>query len=79
MENHLNNRDKLGMTNTKVRRMEKVRAKITGIIIIASINIKSLLRMGKDCQMTVNCRHLSEIARDTIEKPSCTKGYTLCH
>ena len=55
METHLYNRNKPGMTKTKVRRIGKVRAKRNGIIIIEGISIKTLLRMGRDCQMMVTC------------------------
>ena len=60
MEYHLMKRNKPGMTKTKVRRIEKVRAKMNGIIIVQRINIKTLLRMGRDCQMMVICRRLSK-------------------
>ena len=43
------------MTETKVRRMKKVRVKRNGIIIVQRINIEALLRMGRDCQMMVIC------------------------
>ena len=79
MEIHLMDRNKPGMTNTKVRRIEKVRAKRNGIIIVQQIDIKTFHRMEKDCQMIVICRQLSEIFRDTSEKMSCNKKNTLCH
>ena len=41
--------DKAGMTKSKVRRIEKARAKRNGIIIIQRIDIKTLLKMGRDC------------------------------
>ena len=50
---HLNNRNKAGMTKTKVRRMEKVSARRNGIIIVKGIDIKTLLKMGRGCQMMV--------------------------
>ena len=43
-----------GMAKTKVRRVEKVRDKMNGIIIVPRINIKTLLRIGRDCKR-VNC------------------------
>ena len=52
---HLTNRNKPGMTKTKVRRIEKMRAKMNGIIIIQRITITALLRMGRDCQMMMIC------------------------
>ena len=67
------------MTKTKVRRIEKVRAKMNGIIIVQRINIKTLLRIGRDCQMMVICRRLSETSRETFVKTSSKKEYTLCH
>ena len=69
------------MTKTKVRRIEKVRAKTNGIIIVQQINIKTLLRMGRDCQMMVICRCLSDISRDTSEnlRMDCNQEYTLGH
>ena len=68
------------MTNTKVRRIEKVRAKRNGIIIVEQINIKIFVRMERDCQMMVIRRCLSDITRDNFEKlvPS-NQEYTLCH
>ena len=62
MEAHLLNRNKPGITKTKVGRIEKVRAKRNGIIIVQRINIKTLLRMGRDCQMMVICQRLFEIS-----------------
>ena len=53
MDLHLKIRNKVGMTKSKARRIEKVRAKRNGIIIVQQINIKTLLRMGRDCQMMV--------------------------
>ena len=40
-----------GMAKTKVRRVEKVRATMNGIINVPRINIKALLRIGRDCKM----------------------------
>ena len=81
MEVHLTNRNKPGMTKTKARRMEKVRIKMNGIIIVQPINIKTLLRMGKDCHMRVICRRLSRseiprLARDTSVNTFCNLEYT---
>ena len=68
------------MTKTKVRRIEKVRAKRNGIIIVQGISIKTLLRMGRDCQMMIICRRQYEISRDTSEKTDGNQEYsTLCH
>ena len=67
------------MTKTKVRRIEKVRAKINGIVIVQPIDIKTLLRMGRDCEMMVICRRLSETSRETFGKKSFKKEYTLCY
>ena len=55
MDNHLANRNKLGMTKTKMRRIGKVRATINGIVIVETINIKTLLKMGQDRQTKVVC------------------------
>ena len=52
MDIHLQIRN-VGMTKIKARRIEKARAKRNGIIIIQRINIKTLFRMGRDCQMMV--------------------------
>ena len=79
MDTHLKNRNKAGMTKSKVRKIEKVIAKRNGIIIVQRINIKTLLRMERDCQMTVICRRLSENSRDNSEKTDCNFKYTLCH
>ena len=49
------------------------------MIIVPQINIKTLLRMGRDCQMMVICRRFSEISRDASLKTSCNHEYTLCH
>jgi len=76
MESHLNDKNKPGMTKTNVRRIENVRAKRNGIIIVQRINTKTLLGMGRDWQMMVICRRLSEITRDTSEKASCNREYT---
>ena len=69
------------MTKTKARRIKQVRAKTNGIIIVQRINIKTLLRMGRDCQMMAICRRLSEISRDTSENLSMDRNqeYTLGH
>ena len=67
------------MANAKVRRIEKVTAKRNGIIIVKGINIKTLFRMGRDCQMMVICRRLCEISRDTSEKIDFNQKYTLRH
>ena len=49
------------MTKTKVRRIEKVSARRNEAIIVKGINIKTLLKMLRDCQMMVNFRRQSEI------------------
>ena len=69
---HLMQRNIPGMTKTKV--IEKVRAKMTGIIIVARINIKTWLRIGRDCK-TVTCLCPFVINR---VKTSCNQ-FTLCH
>ena len=55
MDNHLANRNKLGMTKTKMRRIGKVRATMNGIVIVETINIKTLVKMGRDRQTKVVC------------------------
>ena len=67
------------VVKTKVIRIKKVRDKMSGIIIVQWINIKTLFRMGRDCQMMVICRRLSEITRDTSVKIPCSLEYTTCH
>ena len=42
-----------GMAKTKVRRIEKVRTKINGIIIVPRIDIKTRLGIGRDCKMVI--------------------------
>ena len=64
------------MTKSKVRRIKQVRANKNGIIIVQQIKVKTLLRMGRDCQVMVICRRLSEITRDNFEKLSCNQKYT---
>ena len=76
---HLTNRNKPGMTKIKVRKIEKLRAKINGIVIIQRITVKTLLRMGRDCQMMTVCRSLPEISRETSVKTSRNQEYTLFH
>ena len=58
--------------------IKKVRAKRNRIIIVKGINIKILLRMGRDCQKMVICRCLSEISRDACEKTDFNQEYVLC-
>ena len=55
-----------GMTKAKVRTIEKMRARRNGIIIVKGINIKTLLKMGRGCQMKVifRCQLESEIFRN---------------
>ena len=60
MESHLKKRKKLRMEKTKMRRIERARAKVNGIVIVQPINIKTLIRTGRDCQMMVICRRLSD-------------------
>ena len=79
MEIHLPHRIKAGMIKTKARRIAKVRAKMNGIIIDQRINIKTLLRIGRDCQIMVICRRLSENFCNTLDKMDCNHEYTLCH
>ena len=67
------------MTKAKVRRIEKIKAKRNRIIIIEGINIKTLLGMGRDCQMSVICRRLLEISRDMPEKMERNQEYAICH
>ena len=76
MEDHLTTRNKPGMTKTKVRRIEKVRAKRNGIITVQRINIDTLLGIGRDCQMVVICRRLSENFRGTSDKMDFNLKYT---
>jgi hypothetical protein len=52
------------MTKTKVRRMEKVSGRRNGVIIVNGINIKTLLKMGRGCQMMVIFRREYENFRD---------------
>ena len=67
------------MAKTNMRRIGKVRVKRNGIIIVQRINIKTLLKMGRDGQMMVICRRFSEISRDTFGKTNCNQEYTFCH
>ena len=53
MEIHLKIINEAGMTKAKMRRIEIVRAKTNGIVIIQGINITTLPRMGRDCQTVV--------------------------
>ena len=76
-EGSLKSRNKPGMAKTNVRRIGKVRAKRNGIIIAQQINIKTLLKMGRGCQMMVICRRFSEISGDTFEKTNCNQINTL--
>ena len=80
MEHHLRNKNKAAMTKSKTRTIGKARTKRNGIIIVQRINFKTLLRIGRDCQVMVICRHLSEIARYVSEKMNGNKDstYTLC-
>ena len=71
MEIHLTYRNTQGITKTKVEKMAKVIAIINGIIIVQRINIRTLHRKGRDCQVMDICRHLSEIARGTFVKTLC--------
>jgi hypothetical protein len=48
MVNHLMHRNIPGMAKTNVRKIEKVRAKVNGNIIVPRINIKTWLRIGRD-------------------------------
>ena len=77
IESHLANRNKPGMTKTKVRRIEKMREKRNGIIIVQSINIKNFSRRVRDCQVVI-CGCLS-VTRDNFEKMGRKREYTLCH
>ena len=67
-DNHLLNMNKPVMAKTNMRSIEKVRVKRNGIIIVQRINIKTLPKIGRDCQMMVICRCFSKISRDTLEK-----------
>ena len=53
MENHRNDRNIPGMAKTKVIRIEKVRVKMNGIIIVPRIDINTLLRIGRDCKIVI--------------------------
>ena len=80
MEIHLLIRNMVGMTKTsKVSRMGIMIAKRHGIIIVKEIDIKTLPRMERDCQMGVICRRLSEICLDTSEKTDVNQENTLYH
>ena len=79
IEIHLMSMNKPGMSKIEVRKLRKERAKRNGIIIVQRINIETLLRMGRDCQMTVICRRLSNKFRDTSDKTNCNQKYTLYH
>ena len=53
MTSHLMQMNIPGMAKTKARRIERERAKMTGIIIVPRININTLLRIGRDCKMVI--------------------------
>ena len=53
VENHLKNKNIIGIAKTKMGRIEKLRAKMNGIIIVPRINIKTWFRIGRDCKMVI--------------------------
>ena len=54
MEDHLKHMIIPGMAKTKMRGIEKVRAKVNGIIIVPRIDIKTWLRIGRDCKTVIS-------------------------
>ena len=72
--NHLMHKTIPEMVKTRVRRIEKVRAKMNGIIIVPRNNIKTWLRKGRDCTMVI-CRRPFVVIR---VKASCNQ-FTLYH
>ena len=73
MEAHLAHSNMPGMAKTNKRRIEKMRAKKNTIVIVKQIGLKTLLKMGKDCQLKV-------ISRDNFEKTGSNhRKEALCH